>query len=121
MDSCLRALKLIFPLFPESIARAAEIHKFAAVYAENGFWKQAHALQQKVIDVRSRVLGKRHKDTIEAQRSLGQIYWNLFELNNAINIQVENHEFAMVAAAITGVLDNSDILEATSYFLLYCT
>ena len=89
IDSCLRALKSLFPLFPESIERAAEVERFASVYAENGLWKQARALQRKVIDVRAKKLGKQHKDTIQAQRNLGYIYWNLFEIESAIEVQAK--------------------------------
>ena len=64
IDSCLRTLKSLFPSFPESIERAVEVDRFASVYAENGLWKQARALQRKVIDIRVAKLGKRQKDTI---------------------------------------------------------
>ncbi len=88
IDSCLRALKLLFQPFPENVEQAAEVDKFASVYAENGLWKRARSLQCEVVDLRTRKLGKWHEDTIQAQRSLGYIYWNLFEIKSAIEIQV---------------------------------
>jgi hypothetical protein len=89
IDSCLQVLNLLFPSFPESLEQAAEVNKFASVYTENGLWKQARSLQCKVIDLRIRKLGKQHEDTIQAQRSLGYIYWNLFEIKPAIEVQVQ--------------------------------
>jgi Tetratricopeptide repeat len=89
LDSCIRALKLQCPLFPDSIERAAEIEKFAWVYAENGLWGVARTLQSKIIDFRTKHLGKWHEATILAQQSLGYTCWNLFEIRRAISIQTE--------------------------------
>ena len=89
IDSCLRALISQTPTIPENIERAAELHKFALVYAENGLWKQARTLQRKVVDFRIKKLGRWHTDTIEAQRSLGYTYWNLFEVKLAIELHVQ--------------------------------
>ena len=89
IDTCLRALDQLFPTFPDSVGQATEVEKFASVYSENGLWKQARSLQRKVIDLRAKKLGKRHGDTIQAQRSLGYIYWNLFEVRSAIEVQVQ--------------------------------
>lgn len=89
IDSCLRAMHTLVPSFPESIEQATEIDSFASVYAENGLWKPARKLQRKVIDLRLRKLGKWHEDTIQAQRSLGYMHWNLFEIKSAVEIQAE--------------------------------
>jgi tetratricopeptide (TPR) repeat protein len=59
------------------------------VYAENGLWKQARGLQRKVIDLRVKRLGRRHEDTLQAQRSLGIIYWNLFDVKPCVDIQFD--------------------------------
>ena len=88
IDSCLRNLKYQNPSFPNSIGCANSIERFAWVYAESSLWKQALGLQQKVIDYRTKVLGKRHEDTIRAVSSMAQTYWNLFETKSAIEIQV---------------------------------
>jgi len=89
IDSCLRALSSQSLSFPETVEQAAELHKFASVYAENGLWKQARTLQRKVVDFRIKKLSKWHEDTILAQRSLGYTYWNLFEVKSAIELQVQ--------------------------------
>ncbi|TVY55429.1 Nephrocystin-3 [Lachnellula cervina] len=89
MGSCIRALELQHPSFPDDIERAAVIEKFAWIYAENGLWSIARTLQTKVMNFRVKNLGKRHSATILAQRSLAYTCWNLFEIRPAIVIQLE--------------------------------
>jgi len=89
IDSCLRALNSLYPSFPESARQAAEVARFAFVYAENGLWKEARTLQKQVVSLRAVKLGKRHEDTLEAQSSLGFIYWNLFEVKPALEVQAQ--------------------------------
>jgi tetratricopeptide (TPR) repeat protein len=71
----------------ETLESAAEMERFAWVYAEQGQWKTARQLQESVIRIRKKILGKRHADTIRAQRSLGQTLWNLFDIKSAIDVQ----------------------------------
>lgn len=87
VDSCIQNLKLKDHSFPSTEESADGIERFAWVYMENGLWKSALVLQHRVVDFRTKILGKTHKDTIQAQRSLGQSYWNLFEVKSAIEIQ----------------------------------
>ena len=87
IESCLVALRLRCPSLPASPLQATEVEKFASVYAENGLWKQAKALQHQVFDFRMKKLGRRHEDTLRAQRSLAYTLWNLFELRPAIETQ----------------------------------
>jgi tetratricopeptide (TPR) repeat protein len=87
VDSCVQILNICSPSFPNSKQRADQVERFAWVYAENGLWRSALTLQHKVIKYRSGALGKVHNETLRAQRSLSQIYWNLFEVESAINIQ----------------------------------
>lgn len=89
IDSCLRALRLQQPDFPESASRASNLEKFALVYDENGLWSTARTLQVKVKDFRLKRFGKRHLETIKAQRNLGETLWNLFEIRPAIMTQLE--------------------------------
>lgn len=67
-----------------TVQSATEMDLFAKVYAENGFWERARKLQEKVVETRQKLLGKRHEDTIRAQISKGQSHWNLFEVKEAI-------------------------------------
>ena len=73
----------------ETLRYVAEMERFAWVYAEQGQWKTARLLQEKIVRIRKKTLGKRHKDTIRAQCSLGQTLWNLFDIRSAINVQRE--------------------------------
>ncbi|TVY89237.1 hypothetical protein LAWI1_G005856 [Lachnellula willkommii] len=66
MDSCIRALELQYPSFPDDIERAAVIEKFTWIYAENDLWSIARTLQTKVMKFRVKNLGKRHSATILA-------------------------------------------------------
>jgi tetratricopeptide (TPR) repeat protein len=92
VDSCLRALNSLFPSCPENNGQAAELEKFASVYAENGLWKQARELQLKVVSLRVKKLGERHEDTVQARRNFGYICWNLFEIKTAAE---EQHQVLM--------------------------
>ncbi len=89
IDSYLRTLSSQSLPFPATIERASELHRFASVYAENGLWKQARMVQRKVVEFRTIKLGKRHGDTLVAQRSLGYTCWNLFDVKSAIDLQVQ--------------------------------
>ncbi|KAF2787875.1 hypothetical protein K505DRAFT_353565 [Melanomma pulvis-pyrius CBS 109.77] len=91
INSCLQALRSHYPPLPETIESAAAIERFAWVFAEQSMWTYARALQRKVVQIRMKVLGKRHEDTIRAQRSLGQTLWNLFDIEKAIEVQLQVH------------------------------
>ncbi|KIW02607.1 uncharacterized protein PV09_06055 [Verruconis gallopava] len=88
MDACLKTLKQQRPQFPETIERAADVEKFAWVYAENGMWEKARDLQVLVVNFRSRHLGRCHEATLSAKRHLGSTYWNLFDLKPLIILQM---------------------------------
>jgi len=88
MDLCLETLKQQCPSYPETLERAAEIEKFARVYAENGLWETARDLQIKVVDFRRKFLGRWHEATIRAKRHLGFTYWNMFEMKPLIVLQL---------------------------------
>lgn len=70
-----------------SLLVMADMERFAWVYAEQGQWTTALKLQRKVLEVRIKHLGKRHRDTVNIQRSLGRTLWNLFKMEEAIKIQ----------------------------------
>ncbi|PVH80414.1 TPR-like protein [Cadophora sp. DSE1049] len=87
IDAVLRSLQHRFPSLPETAKQADELEKFASVYAENGLWKQARSLLRKVIEWRAKTLGKRHMETLRAQKRLADIHWNLFEVESCVGIQ----------------------------------
>ena len=89
IDSCLRCLDTPHrPLFT-TLERAAEIERFASVYAENGMWRQACALQRSVLQFRVKNLGRWHESVLQAERSLALSHWNLFEVRAAGEIQFQ--------------------------------
>ena len=88
IDASLRVLNMLFPKHPETARQATELAKFAGVYAEHGLWKQARRAQNRVLSFQMRVRGKWHRDTIIAEKNLANTLWNLFDVRQAIEIQV---------------------------------
>jgi tetratricopeptide (TPR) repeat protein len=89
INSCLQFQRSRSARDSEILITATELERFAWVYAEQGQWKSARQLQERVVRMRKKLLGKRHPDTIRAQNSLGQTLWNLFEFKPAGEIQRE--------------------------------
>jgi tetratricopeptide (TPR) repeat protein len=87
INSCLHFQKSHNTQDSETLVGASELERFAWVYAEQGQWKSARQLQERVVRIRKKLLGKRHEHTIRAQSSLGQTLWNLFEFKPAGEIQ----------------------------------
>jgi tetratricopeptide (TPR) repeat protein len=87
VNSCLQFHRSSSAAETGTLEIAAEMERFAWVYTEQSQWKVARHLQESVIRVRIKLLGKRHEDTIRAQRSLGNTLWNLFEIKAAIEVQ----------------------------------
>jgi hypothetical protein len=87
INSCLQLQKSQNSRDLETPRGATEMEKFAWVYAENGQWKSARQLQERVVQYRIKSLGRQHQDTIRAQNSLGQTLWNLFDIKAAGEVQ----------------------------------
>lgn len=87
IESCLSLLELAHPKLPENLEQCFIVEKFGLVYAENGLWKRARSLQSRVVEFRTKVLGRRHIETIQAQRGLANTYWNLFEVGKCLEVQ----------------------------------
>ncbi|KAF7868847.1 uncharacterized protein EAF02_009583 [Botrytis sinoallii] len=87
ISSCISALKDMYGSLPNNIEQAAELEKFALVYAENGQWKHAKPLQEKVVRFRVKVLGNQHHSTLQGQRNLASMHWDLFEVQQALRLQ----------------------------------
>lgn len=90
IDSCLAIFKYKFSglPFPRTHDHCVALERFALVQAENGLWHQAKDLQLKVVEYRHKKLGDWHEDTISAQRTLGEILWNLFDIKAVADIQL---------------------------------
>jgi len=81
IEACLRELKELYgKVGPNTVERAVEIERFAWVCAENGLWKRARLYQSDVLIFRTKKLGRFHPHTIQAQRSLAESNFNLFDL-----------------------------------------
>ena len=87
IESCLLILESYGLSFPQNQERARQMDRFALVYAENGLWKSAIKLEQAVVRYRVKSFGKSHEETLRAQRSISQFFWNLFEIKSTIDIQ----------------------------------
>ena len=88
IEACLRALKSLYKnVGPDTVERATEMERFAWVFAENGLWKRASSYQADVLKFRAKKLGRFHVHTIQAQRSLAESNFNLFDLIPCISTQ----------------------------------
>jgi tetratricopeptide (TPR) repeat protein len=87
INSCLHLQKSQTSREPVTLRHATELETFAWVYAEQGQWRKARQLQERVVHIRTKLLGRQHGDTIRAQGSLGQSLWNLFDIRAAIEVQ----------------------------------
>ncbi|KAJ6535505.1 P-loop containing nucleoside triphosphate hydrolase protein [Mycena capillaripes] len=73
---------------------AEELNTFVAscielVYWEGGFWKQAEALNVAMMEIRKRVLGEEHPDTLTSIANLALTYWSQGRWNDAEALEVE--------------------------------
>ena len=98
IEACLRALKALYGrVGPDTVERAVEIERFAWVFAENGLWKRARTYQLDVLKFRTKKLGRFHEHTIQAERSLAQSNFNLFDIIPCISAQrhiLDTHWYA---------------------------
>jgi tetratricopeptide (TPR) repeat protein len=89
INFCLQSLKSQYPSLPETLENAAMFERFAWVYTEQCSWKTARLWHERVVKIRRKQLGRRHPQTIFAQRNLGHTLWNLFEIKPAIDVQLQ--------------------------------
>ena len=98
IEACLRELKEIYgEVGAKSIQRAAEMERFAWVFAENGLWDRARSYQTDVLTLRTKKMGRYHSCTVQAQRSLAESNFNLFDLRPCLMAQqnlLKTHWFA---------------------------
>ncbi|KAK8111825.1 uncharacterized protein PG998_008282 [Apiospora kogelbergensis] len=89
IDACISFMESTYTILPTSPEQASNMEKFGLVYAENGFWRRAKALQQKVATYRKSHLGVAHPTTVFSQRALATTYWNLFEIQSCLEVQTQ--------------------------------
>ncbi len=81
IEACLRELKTLYgKVGPDTVERAIDIERFAWVFAENGLWKRARLYQSDILNFRTKRSGRFNPHTIQAQRSLAESNFNLFDL-----------------------------------------
>ncbi|WZH42130.1 uncharacterized protein QYS62_003120 [Fusarium acuminatum] len=56
--------------------RARLLHRVAGYFFYEGRWKEAEELQVDVVEIRRRVLGEEHPDTLKGMNNLASTYWN---------------------------------------------
>lgn len=68
---------------------AVYLEYIAKIYERAGRWKRAFSLSQHLMRIRMASLGRIHADTLRAKRSASLCAWNLFEVQQAIELQHE--------------------------------
>ena len=63
--------------------------KFGKLLLEQGYFKEAETLGNKVLDTRNRFLGVEHPDTTKAMEYLGKTYYNLGKYSEAERLQMQ--------------------------------
>ncbi|MCJ1437788.1 hypothetical protein MMC27_007175 [Xylographa pallens] len=98
IEACLRGLKELYgKVDPNAAERAVEIERFAWVFAENGLWRRARIYQLAVLEFRTKKFGRFNTLTIQAQCSLAQSNFNLFDIAPCLLAQrsiLETHWYA---------------------------
>ena len=66
-----------------------QYNSFASVMVENGDWNTAEQLLIQVMDMRKKVLGEEHAETLLSIGNLAIIYWNQGKWNNAEQLEIQ--------------------------------
>ena len=66
-----------------------EWNNFAYVLKENGDLKNAEQLIVQVIDMRKKLLGTEHPDTLSSMANLARIYWDQDKWNEVEQLEVQ--------------------------------
>ena len=92
--------QLIFPHIKANMLHESQIEvnkqyyddkwaKFALVMSENGDWNNAEQLEVQVMDMRKKLLGTEHPDTLTSMGNLASTYWNQGRWNEAEQLEVQ--------------------------------
>src|SRR6202034_1033604 len=66
-----------------------QMAKFALVFYENGYWNESEKLEVDVMDLRKRLLGAEHPDTLKSMANLATTYWQQGRWNEAEKLEVD--------------------------------
>ena len=61
----------------------------ASTYRQQGRWNEAEQLQVQVMDMRKKLLGAEHPDTLTSMANLASTYWQQGRWNEAEQLQVQ--------------------------------
>src|SRR6202034_2977192 len=65
-----------------------QMSRFALVFSENGYWNEAEKLYVDVIELRKRLLGAEHPDTLTSMANLAVTYGNQGRWNEPEKLEV---------------------------------
>ncbi|KAE8449286.1 hypothetical protein EG329_008186 [Mollisiaceae sp. DMI_Dod_QoI] len=71
------------------IYRSHAADRFASVYAEVGDWERSREINEKLLSIRKKEVGPENSETLRVMSELGKIYWNLFQVGQAVQIRSE--------------------------------
>jgi Tetratricopeptide repeat len=66
-----------------------QMDRFCLVFYENGYWNEAEKLQVEVMELRKRLLGAEHPDTLISMGNLGATYRHQGRWNEAEKLEVD--------------------------------
>jgi tetratricopeptide (TPR) repeat protein len=73
----------------KNIAKALLLHNMAGYFNYKGEWKEAEELWVQVMEIRKRVLGAEHPDTLTGIGNLALTYWNQGRWKEAEDLEVQ--------------------------------
>jgi tetratricopeptide (TPR) repeat protein len=71
-----------------------KMSRFALVFHENGYWNEAEKLEVDVMELRKRLFGVEHPDTLTSMSNLATTYWQQGRWNEAEMLQVDVMELS---------------------------
>ncbi|MCJ1405879.1 hypothetical protein MMC11_009109 [Xylographa trunciseda] len=89
IDACLHGAHTEPLLATTAQSAVSTATKFATIYSECGRWKEAAALQSKVLDLQKKAWGPKHVRSLQAMTDLSWSYWNLGLIPKALRLQIE--------------------------------
>jgi tetratricopeptide (TPR) repeat protein len=97
--------------------------KFGMLFQEQGYFKEAESLENKVLDIRSGILGVEHPDTIRAMGNLAATYHDLGKYTEAekLGIQVLDARNRILGVEHPDTIHAMANLGGTYYCLGKCT
>jgi hypothetical protein len=89
--------------------------KFGMLFQEQGYFKEAEVLENKILDMRNRILGVEHPDTIRATANLAVTYGSLgkYTESEKLEVQVLDARTRILGVEHPGTIESS--LHSSTY------